>query len=79
MANEFIARKGLVVSGSTNVSGSVTAHSFTGSLKGTSSFATTASYTAYKFLTSTGSAPSNPTANDLWFDDTTGKTYIYYV
>lgn len=79
MANEFIARKGLLVSGSTRISGSVTANSFTGSLQGTSSFATTSSFTTRKFVTVTGSAPTNPLSNDLWYDDTTGKTYIYYV
>jgi len=49
MANEFVVRKGLIVSGSTNITGSVTASegftgSFTGPLFGSASFATTASY-----------------------------------
>jgi hypothetical protein len=46
MANEFIARKGLISSGSINVSGSVTAFNFygTASQAVSSSFATTASY-----------------------------------
>jgi hypothetical protein len=34
MANEFVVKNGLIVSGSTNVSGSVTAFSFTGSFSG---------------------------------------------
>jgi hypothetical protein len=34
MANEFVVKNGLIVSGSVNVSGSVTAHSFTGSFSG---------------------------------------------
>jgi hypothetical protein len=46
MAREFVARKGLIVSGSTLISGSIIATSFTGSLSGsvagTASFATTA-------------------------------------
>jgi hypothetical protein len=45
MANEFVARKGLIVSGSTTLTGSLTVVTgITGSLFGTSSFATTASY-----------------------------------
>ena len=46
MAREFIAKKGLIVSGSTLIEGNIVASSFTGSLlgnvTGTSSFATTA-------------------------------------
>jgi hypothetical protein len=136
MANEFIARKGIIVSGSgtvtdtLDVSGAVTASAFKGdgsqltnlvsasyastaSVAITSSFAETSSvalkvrilsgsqgsgdavYTGSftgSFIgdgsgltgiggtvTVTGSAPSNPDASELWFDDTTGKTYIYYV
>jgi cytoskeletal protein CcmA (bactofilin family) len=40
MANEFKVKNGLVVSGSTRITGSVTATSFTGSLAGTASYAT---------------------------------------
>jgi hypothetical protein len=47
MAREFIARKGLIVSGSTLISGSIIATSFTGSLLGTSSYATTALSASY--------------------------------
>ena len=43
MANEFIARKGLISSGSINVSGSVTASYFIGIVQ-SSSYAQTASY-----------------------------------
>jgi hypothetical protein len=43
MAREFIARKGLIVSGSTLISGNVVANSFTGSLFGTSSWAVSSS------------------------------------
>ena len=43
MAREFIARKGLIVSGSTLISGSIVATSFTGSLFGTSSWAVSSS------------------------------------
>lgn len=39
MANEFKVKNGLVVSGSTRITGSVTATSFTGSLAGTASYA----------------------------------------
>lgn len=66
----------------------------TGSLFGTSSwaqnavsssFATTASYAISSSVSlrsavqSTGSAPSTPINNELWYDNNTGKTYIYYV
>lgn len=111
MANEFIARKGLIVpSGSILVlSGSVTASQF----YGTASWAETSSI-AYQvpaylgsvavgdtpytgsfsgsfigdgtLLTNVGnctissSAPTeNVEAGDLWYEDTTGKTYVYYV
>ena len=43
MAREFVARKGLIVSGSTLISGSIIATSFTGSLFGTSSWAVSSS------------------------------------
>ena len=52
MANEFIARKGLIVSGSTNISGSVTAHSYTGSLFGTSSWSSRAISSSYALTAS---------------------------
>ena len=45
MAREFIAKKGLIVSGSTLVEGNIIASSLTGSLLGTASFAVSASYT----------------------------------
>ena len=44
MAREFVARKGLIISGSTLASGSITATNFTGSLFGTSSWAVSASW-----------------------------------
>jgi hypothetical protein len=46
MANEFVARKGLIVSGSANISGSVTAYNFYGTASNavSSSYALTASY-----------------------------------
>jgi hypothetical protein len=46
MANEFVARKGLIVSGSANISGSVTANNFYGTASNavSSSYALTASY-----------------------------------
>ena len=78
MANEFIARKGLIISGSTRASGSITATSFTGSILGTSSVAISSSYVPNLYITSSDSAPSAPDINELWFDSTTGKTYIYY-
>lgn len=124
MANEFIARKGLIVSGSGivtgsfNVSGQVTASAFKGdgsqvtnvtsisaSYAETSSIALkvrilsgsqgtgdalyTGSFTGSFYgdgsnlagvnsITISGSAPT-PKTGSLWFDDTTGKTYIYYV
>ena len=44
MANEFVVKNGLIVSGSARVQGSVTATSFTGSFSGSISNAVTASY-----------------------------------
>jgi hypothetical protein len=91
MANEFVVRKGLIVSSSAYVTGSLTvsadvsASAFSGS--GTnivgvisSSYAQTASFAlnAGGGVEITGSAPANPSEGDLWYDDTTGKTYIYY-
>lgn len=125
MANEFIARKGIISSGSIRITtGSFTSADFvsgsrglftslTSSLYGTSSWAQTSSI-AYQVpaytgsiaigntpytgsftgsfvgdgtlltnvgnCTISGSAPTqNVEAGDLWYDDTTGKTYVYYV
>lgn len=124
MANEFIARKGLIVSGSGKVTGSVdvtgnvTASAFKGdgsqltnvttvsasyaetssvTLKvrilsgsqGTGEALYTGSFsgsfygdgtnlTGLSTITVSGSAPT-PKTGSLWYDDTTGKTYIYYV
>jgi hypothetical protein len=51
MANEFVVKNGLIVSGSTTVSGSVTAFeftgNFTGSLEGTASYAIQALTASY--------------------------------
>ncbi len=61
--------------------------SFSGSFQGlisSASYALTASYAANagsgggSGVTITGSAPSSPTNGDLWYENTTGKTYIYY-
>jgi hypothetical protein len=91
MANEFIARKGLIVSSSAFVTGSVrvTAHVSASAFSGSganvfgvvsSSYAQTASFAlnAGGSIEITGSAPSSPSAGDLWYDNTSGKTYIYY-
>jgi hypothetical protein len=91
MANEFVARKGLIVSSSAFVTGSVrvTAHVSASAFSGSganvtgvvsSSYAQTSSFAlnAGGSIEITGSAPSSPTAGDLWYDNTTGKTYIYY-
>jgi hypothetical protein len=78
MANEFVARKGIISSGSvTLITGS-----FVGPLEGTASFATTASFALNgggSTIEIAGSAPASPSEGDLWYDNTTGKTYIYYV
>jgi hypothetical protein len=58
MAYEFIARKGLIVSGSAVVLNGMTAASFTGSLFGTSSFAQTASFTQNTISSSFSSTAS---------------------
>ena len=71
MAREFIARKGLIISGSTLAEGNIVATSFTGSLSGsvagTASFATT----ALNLLGSVTSASFASTAS-LTFNTVTG-------
>ena len=64
MAREFIAKKGLIVSGSTLVEGNIIASSLTGSLLGTASFAVSASY-----------APLPAGAGSQW---TSSAANIYY-
>lgn len=65
---------GSLVAGNLSYSGS-----FTGSLVGTASLATTASYAVNATaVIITSSAPPSPVRNQLWYDDTTGKTYIWY-
>jgi hypothetical protein len=59
MAREFVAKKGLIVSGSTLVEGSIIASSFTGSLFGTSSRAISSSYAL-----SASYAPSSTVINN---------------
>jgi hypothetical protein len=57
----------------------------TGSLFGTSSvsytslYSDTASYAFTSSINVSDIAPTNPKENQLWYDSTTGKTYIYYV
>jgi len=55
MANEFVVKNGLIVSGSTNVSGSVTAFSFTGSFTGSFSGSTVAPGSTTQILFNSGS------------------------
>ena len=50
MANEFVARKGLISSGSINVSGSVTASYFKGDGAGLTGLGTSLSIDTYKFV-----------------------------
>jgi hypothetical protein len=64
MAREFIAKKGLIVSGSTLIEGNIIASSLTGSLLGTASFAVSASY-----------APLPAGAGSQW---TSSAANIYY-
>jgi len=54
MANEFVVKNGLIVSGSTNVSGSVTAFSFTGSFSGSFSGSTVAPGSTTQILFNSG-------------------------
>ena len=68
MANEFVVKNGLIVSGSTRVQGSVTATSFTGSFSGSIAFATSASYAV------TASYALNA-ADSVW---TGSAGFIYY-
>jgi hypothetical protein len=69
-----------VYTGSATVGQASYTGSFTGSFNGTASFATTASYALNSSaITSSATAPAYPAQNELWYDNTTGKTYIYYV
>lgn len=76
MANEFVVRKGLIVSGSSNITGSLsfTAGGVTGSLFGTASFATSASWAPG------GSGLSGGTANyiPLWTSDSAQSSSNLY-
>ena len=63
--NEFVVKNGLIVSGSTNVSGSVTAQSFTGSFSG--SFSAPGSNTQVIY----NSASLLAASANLTFDGTT--------
>lgn len=77
-----IANKPTLVSSSLQINTGSFTGSFTGSLLGTSSWATnatSASVSLRSSIQSTGSAPLYPITSELWYDDTTGKTYIYYV
>jgi cytoskeletal protein CcmA (bactofilin family) len=59
--NEFVVKNGLIVSGSTNVSGSVTAFSFTGSFSGSFSGSTIAPGSTTQILFNSGGlAGTNP-------------------
>lgn len=65
---------GSLVDGQVSYSGS-----FTGSLLGTASVAISASYAVNATaVIITSSAPPTPVRSQLWLDDTTGKTYIWY-
>jgi hypothetical protein len=71
-----------IVSSSTQINTGSFSGSFTGTLIGTSSWASnaiSASVSLRSAVQSTGSAPSTPINNELWYDNNTGKTYIYYV
>ncbi len=61
---------GSLVAGDVSYSGS-----FTGSLLGTASYALNGG----SVVSSSATAPTSPTENELWYDTTSGKTYIYYV
>ena len=75
MAGELIIKNGLIVSGSTNILGSIIATSFTGSYSGSitnatsASFASTASYWKPTGLTTTVTILGNPPPNNLNFVD----------
>ena len=69
-----LAYKVRIFSGSVGDGSAVYTGSFTGSFYGDGS-----NLTGIPSIISSGSAPNNPDTNELWYDDTTGKTYIYYV
>lgn len=69
-----VATKIAVYTGSVTLLSTQYTGSFTGSFTGDGS-----QLTGVGNINVTGSAPSGPENGELWFDDTTGKTYIYYV
>jgi hypothetical protein len=79
MAREFIARKGLIVSGSTLISGSIIATSFTGSLSGsvagTASFATTALNLLGSVTSASFSSTASITLNTVTGTNSTNLVY----
>jgi hypothetical protein len=75
MAREFIAKKGLIVSGSTLIEGNVIASSFTGSLFGTSSWAVSSS----RSLTSLSSSYAVTASHALNSTTITNNTNNYII
>jgi hypothetical protein len=69
-----IALKVRILTGSIGDGTAAYTGSFTGSFYGDGS-----NLTGIASIISSGSVPSNPQESQLWYDNTTGKTYIYYV
>lgn len=69
-----IALKVRIFSGSVGDGTAAYTGSFTGSFYGDGS-----NLTGIASIISSGSVPNNPQESQLWYDNTTGKTYIYYV
>lgn len=72
------ALKVAVYTGSVAIGTAAYTGSFTGSLLGTSSFASTSSLSLNSSVTVSDTAPVYPSTNQLWYDSTAGKTYIWY-
>ena len=73
MANEFVVKKGLIVSGSTSVTGSITAFSFTGSIAATNGVVSGSSQLTSSFdlryaLSGSSGASAGPNTFDFNLD-----------
>ncbi len=93
MANEFVVKKGLIVSGSTSVTGSITAFSFTGSIAATNGVVSGSSQLTSSFdlryaLSGSAGSAAGPNTFDFNLDpnaagtvnfiqDSTDNTFAY--
>jgi hypothetical protein len=82
MANEFVVKKGLIVSGSTSVTGSITAFSFTGSIAATNGVVSGSSQLTSSFdlryaLSGSSGASAGPNTFDFNLDPEAAGTVNY--